>query len=54
MFDHNIISKGVYVLNLGAEYFRNLVKDLYGFTHTYDLERKRALPSGNNKSLGEL
>lgn len=54
MFDHDIISKGVYVLNLGAEYLRSLVKDLYGFTHTYDLERKRAIPSGNGNFLGEL
>jgi len=54
MFDHDIISKGVYVLNLGAEYFRSLVKDLYGFTHTYDLKRKRAIPSGNGNFLGKL
>ncbi|MHA1107197.1 MAG: hypothetical protein ACTSPN_16000, partial [Promethearchaeota archaeon] len=47
MFDHNIISKGVYIINLGADFFRSLIKDLYSFTYDYDLERKRALPDDN-------
>ena len=50
VFDHSVISKGLYALNLGADYFRSLVKDLYSFTHNYDLERKRAIPDFlNNK-----
>ncbi len=50
VFDRQFISKGLYALNLGADFYRLMVNELSIFTREYDLPRKR-MNIGNDNLL---